>query len=71
MEEIAGQCNQQSLQAFLTVQGFGDAHMTLNMEREPILWMGTDMIIVRHVYDKSLTGFLTDVNGKAVFGPIE
>jgi hypothetical protein len=23
-------------------EGFGHAHMTQNMEREPILWMGTD-----------------------------
>jgi hypothetical protein len=36
-------------------EGFGHAHMARDMEREPILQMGSDKIIPRHVYDKPFT----------------
>jgi hypothetical protein len=33
-------------------QGFGQAYMTQDMKKEPILQMGSDKMISRHVYDK-------------------
>jgi hypothetical protein len=36
-------------------KGFGHAYMTQDMKKEPILQMGTDKIIPRHVYDKAFT----------------
>jgi hypothetical protein len=41
------------------------------MEREPILWMGTDRMIPRYVYVNYFTYFLADVNGNMVSGPRE
>jgi hypothetical protein len=35
-------------------EGFGHAYMTQDMEKEPILQMGSDKMIPRHVYDKNL-----------------
>jgi hypothetical protein len=32
-------------------EGFGYAYMTQDMEKEPILQMGSDKSILRHVYD--------------------
>jgi ribonuclease HI len=34
-------------------KGFGHAHMTQNMEKEPIVQKGTDKMILRHVYSKA------------------
>jgi hypothetical protein len=39
------------------------------MEREPILWVGTDKMIPIYAYDKSFINFMTDANGKTVLGP--
>jgi hypothetical protein len=36
-------------------KGFGNAHMTQDMEKEPILQMESDNMIQRHVYSKPLT----------------
>jgi hypothetical protein len=36
-------------------EGFGHAYMTQDMEREPILQMGSDKMIPKHVYDKPFT----------------
>jgi hypothetical protein len=36
-------------------EGFGHADITQNMEKEPILQMGSDKMIPRHVYDKPFT----------------
>jgi hypothetical protein len=33
-------------------KGFGLAHMTQDMEKEPILQIGTDKMIPRHMYSK-------------------
>jgi hypothetical protein len=33
-------------------EGFGHAYMTQDIEKEPILQMGSDKMIPRHVYDK-------------------
>jgi hypothetical protein len=33
-------------------EGSGHAYMTQDMKKEPILQMGTDKMIPRHVYDK-------------------
>jgi hypothetical protein len=41
------------------------------MKKEPILQMGSDRMIKRHVYEKSFTvSFLTGVSGKKDLGPI-
>jgi hypothetical protein len=36
-------------------EGSGHAYMTQDMEKEPILQMGSDKMIPRHVYDKPFT----------------
>jgi hypothetical protein len=36
-------------------EGFGHAYMTQDREKEPILQMGSDKMIPRHVYDKPFT----------------
>jgi hypothetical protein len=36
-------------------EGFGHAYMTQDMKKEPILQMGSDKMILRHVYDKLFT----------------
>jgi hypothetical protein len=36
-------------------EGFGHARMARNVENEPILQMGSDKMIPRHVYDKPST----------------
>jgi hypothetical protein len=36
-------------------EGFGHTYMTQDMEKEPILQMGSDKMILRHVYDKPFT----------------
>jgi hypothetical protein len=36
-------------------EGFGHAYMTRVMKKEPILQMGPDKMILRHVYDKPFT----------------
>jgi hypothetical protein len=41
-----------------TSEGSGHVYMTRNIEREPILQMGTDKMIPGYGYDKSLSGFL-------------
>jgi hypothetical protein len=45
-------CNEQWKPKF---EGFGHAHMARDMEKEPILQMGSDKIIPRHVYVKPFT----------------
>jgi hypothetical protein len=37
---------------------FGHMHMTQDMKKEPILQMGTDKMIPRHVYGKAFKGFI-------------
>jgi hypothetical protein len=39
----------------LISEGFGQAYMTQGMTEEPILQMGTNKLILRHVYDKPFT----------------
>jgi hypothetical protein len=47
------------------------AYMTQGMKKEPILQMGTDRMLLRHVYDKPFTVRFSDrVNGKTGFNPI-
>jgi hypothetical protein len=41
-------------------EGFGHAYMIQNMNKEPILLMGSDKMIQRHVYDKPFTIRLPD-----------
>jgi hypothetical protein len=36
-------------------EGFGHAYMTQGMREKPVLQMGTDKMIPRHVYGKALT----------------
>jgi hypothetical protein len=46
--------------------------MTQNVKKEPILQMGSDKMIPRHVCDKpSQSDFLIEVNGKTGFCPTE
>jgi hypothetical protein len=49
-------------------EGFGHAYMIQNMKKEPILQMGSDKMIPKHVYDKPFT---IEVNGKRGFKSIE
>jgi hypothetical protein len=45
-------CNEQWK---LKSDGFGHSYMTLDMEKQPILQMGSGKTIPKHVYDKSFT----------------
>jgi hypothetical protein len=36
-------------------EGFGHAYMTQDMKKEPILQMGSDKMILTHIYDKPFT----------------
>jgi hypothetical protein len=43
-------------------EGFGHAYTTQDMEKEPILQMGSNKMIPRHVYDKTFTIRFLDRN---------
>jgi hypothetical protein len=44
----------------LKSEGFGHAYVTQDMEKEPILQMGSDKMILRRAYDKPFTIRLPD-----------
>jgi hypothetical protein len=50
-------------------EGFGHAYVSQDMEIKPILQMGYDKMIPRHVYDKHFT--IRFPNGRRGFNPIE
>jgi hypothetical protein len=62
-------CNEQWKQRS---KDFGQVYVTQDMEKKPVLQMGSDKIILNHVYDKpSRSDFLIEVSLRRGSNPIE